>query len=80
MAGHEAVCELEVTDPALDDDWPSLWLRYARSLPGIAPPPSAASRDQRELQQEWIDDAVQAFCRTRHARARLEAAVAKELD
>jgi hypothetical protein len=78
---HEAVIEQQVTDPGLDDsDWTCLWLRYACSIPGVAPPPSAASRNQTELQEEWIEEAVHAFCRTRHARARLEAAVAKELN
>lgn len=77
---REAVIGQEVTDPELDDDWPCLWLRYACSLPGVAAPPSAASLRQTELLEEWVEEAVQAFCRTRHARARLEAAVAKEFD
>lgn len=78
---HEAVIEQDVTDPELDDgDWTSLWLRYACTLPGIAPPPAAMARNVEDLQEEWIEEAVHAFCRSRHARARLEAAVAKELN
>jgi hypothetical protein len=77
---REAVIEQQVTDPDLDEsDWTCLWLRYACSLPGVSAPPSSASRQQAELLEEWIEEAVHAFCRTRHARARLEAAVAKEL-
>jgi hypothetical protein len=78
---HEAVIEQQVTDPDFDDsDWTCLWLRYACSMPGVSAPSSGANRQQEELLEEWIEEAVQAFCRTRHARARLEAAVAKELN
>lgn len=44
-------------DPDCDDDWPSLWLKLASSLPGISSPPQAGKTDQ----QAWIDDAVEAF-------------------
>ena len=44
-------------DPDCDDDWPSLWLKLACSLPGISSPPQAGKTDQ----QAWIDDAVEAF-------------------
>ena len=78
---HEAVVEQGVTDPDLDDtDWTCLWLRYAGSLPGVAALPSGAGSQHQDLLEEWIEDAVQAFCRTRHARARLESAVARELN
>lgn len=78
---HNVVIEQEVTDPKLDDsDWTCLWLRYACSIPGVSAPPTAPpGQQQTELLEEWIEDTVQAFCRTQHARARLEAAVAKEL-
>jgi hypothetical protein len=77
---HEIVVEREETDPELDEsDWPSLWLRYASSLSGLGEPPSSISRDGRDRREEWVEDAVDAFCRSRRARARLEAAVLKEL-
>ena len=45
------------TDPDCDDDWPSLWLKLACTLPGMAPPPQIGKADQ----QAWIDKAVEAF-------------------
>ncbi len=75
---HEIVIEQGQTDPDFDtDDWTSLWLRYACTLPGVGPPPSGAGATARRV--EWIDDTVQAFCRSRQARTRLEAAIEKEL-
>jgi len=47
----------EHTDPDCDDDWPSLWLKLASSLPGMDYPPQTGKGDQ-EL---WIENAVQAF-------------------
>lgn len=44
-------------DPDCDDDWPSLWLKLACTLPGMASPPQAGKMDQ----QDWIDRAVEAF-------------------
>jgi hypothetical protein len=48
--------EDEHTDPDCDDDWPSLWLKLARQLPGMNDPP--ASPDD---QENWIDRATEAF-------------------
>ena len=45
------------TDPDCDDDWPSLWLKLACTLPGMSPPPQTGKADQ----QAWIDKAVEAF-------------------
>ena len=44
-------------DPDCDDDWPSLWLKLACTLPGMASPPQVGKMDQ----QDWIDRAVEAF-------------------
>jgi hypothetical protein len=78
---HEAVIVHEVVDPEInDDDWTCLWLRFACAMPGIDPPPSAPGPQQLELLEDWIEAVVQAFCLARHARARLEAAVAKEFN
>jgi len=77
---HETIVEQGVTDPGLDEsEWTCLWLQYACSLPGIVEPPSKIARESRDLQEQWIEEAVQAFCRSRHVRAKLEASVAKEL-
>ena len=77
---HEAVIELGETDPGADDsEWTTLWLRYACALPGVEPPAAVLANDGQARLEEWIEDAVQAFCRSRHARTRLQAAVAKEL-
>ena len=46
----------EHTDPNCDDDWPSLWLRLARHLPGMDAPPDAAAE-----REAWIDRATEAF-------------------
>jgi hypothetical protein len=45
------------SDPDCDDDWPSLWLKLACSLPNVNPPPQAGKNNQ----QSWIDHAVEAF-------------------
>jgi len=77
---HEILFEQGVTDPNFDeDDWTSLWLRYTCSLPGAPEMPNETAPDVSELQEQWIEETVQAFCRARHARTRLEAAVAREL-
>ena len=47
----------EHTDPDCDDDWPSLWLKLASTLPGMDYPPQTGKTEQ----EHWIDEAVQAF-------------------
>jgi len=75
---HEIVFVQEVTDPDWDEsDWTSLWLRYVCALPGVDTPPEGSGEEARLRQEEWIDKAVQAFCRARGVRARFERAVAK---
>lgn len=77
---HEIVVVEAETDPDADDgEWQTLWLRYACSLPGVEPPPMEATADAKARRAEWVDATVAAFCRLRHARTRLETAVAKEL-
>ena len=50
--------EDEHTDPDCDDDWPSLWLKLARHLPGMDAPPATVAD-----QEAWIDRATEAFRR-----------------
>ena len=77
---HEAIVEQGQTDPDFDDaDWTSLWLRYVCGLPGVEAPPEPAAGDEkaRALAEEWIERAVQAFCRARDARVRFERAIGR---
>lgn len=41
-----------------DEDWRSLWLRFASSLPGSRPVPSQSEDDD-----DWVEDAVAALAR-----------------
>jgi hypothetical protein len=76
---HEIVIAQGVTDPGFDDsDWMSLWLRFVCSLPGVSQPPDGESAQARAERMEWIDGTVQAFCRSRQARRRVESAIQKE--
>jgi len=77
---HEIVIEQDVTDPGFDDsDWTSLWLKYVCGLPNVPEPPGGVTESATARKEEWIDDAVQAFCKSRQARQRLAAAIDKEL-
>ena len=72
---HEIIVEQQQTDPGFDDsEWTTLWLRYACSLRGVGEPPSTPSADL----TEWIDNAVQAFCRDRDVRRRFQQAMQRE--
>jgi hypothetical protein len=53
------IIEDQHTDPHCDDDWPSLWLQLACTLPGMCIPPQV-SRPEQNL---WIEKAVESFCR-----------------
>jgi hypothetical protein len=48
--------EEEHADPDCDDDWPSLWLKLARGLPGAGEPPAAKGE-----QAAWVEAATEAF-------------------
>lgn len=74
---HEAVVEQEQSDPDFDEaDWTSLWIRYVCGLPGMEAPPERAidvgDDEMRVRAEDWIEKAVQAFCRARDARTRFE--------
>lgn len=49
--------EDEHTDPDCDDDWPSLWLKLACTLPGMSAQLPTSKADRRA----WIENAVEAF-------------------
>lgn len=51
-----------------DDDsnnWQTQWIRFAAQLPGLANPPETSEGDE-SLLEEWIDSAVEVFCRRNH--------------
>lgn len=65
---------LREDDPTADDsEWTSQWLRYALALPDVGALP-----EQDADREEWIDQAVHAFCRARQAREKLETTLRKE--
>ena len=75
---HAAVVDQGQTDPDFDDsDWTCLWLQYVCALPGVSKPPDGETEDARQRQRDWIEEAVQAFSRTREARERFEKAVTR---
>jgi hypothetical protein len=77
---HEiVVIEAHTDTGAGDDDWKTLWLRYACAVPGVDEPPQEAAPDARERRAEWVERTVEAFCRARNARRKFENALGKEL-
>lgn len=40
------------------DDWRALWLRFAKSHPGVSDPPGPS-----EDNQDWLEEAVKVFCK-----------------
>lgn len=40
------------------DDWRAMWLRFAKSHPGVSDPP-----ETQEDNQDWIEEVVKAFCK-----------------
>ena len=45
-----------------EDDWAARWLRFASSFPGVGGVPDEGDT---EMDSEWIDSAVSAFCQWR---------------
>jgi hypothetical protein len=75
---YAAIVEEGQTDPDFDEsDWTSLWLRYACTLPNVEPPPDGVGEDALARKEQWIEEAVQAFCRARDARLRFERALSR---
>jgi hypothetical protein len=60
---HYVIVEQRLRDPSDDDlnEWTGQWLHFATTLPGMEP-----LSDQSEEQiEDWIDNAVEQFCRSR---------------
>jgi hypothetical protein len=45
------------------DEWQSKWIRFCQYLPGIASGVDPYDFDDLDEREEWIDEAVRAFCR-----------------
>lgn len=75
---HAVLFDEDQADPDFDaSDWTSLWLRYACALPGVEPPPQGIGEDAAARKAQWIEQAVEAFCRARDARVRFERALGR---
>lgn len=58
----------DIPDPEDTQNWRSRWLRFGTLLPGVsAPPEEGAGAIERN---QWIEAAVQAFCRANRLRER----------
>jgi hypothetical protein len=72
------VLEGDTPDPEDTEGWRGRWLRFARSLPGTpAPPEESAGAGDRS---EWIESAVQAFCRAQRFHERFQTIVVGSQD
>ncbi|MCZ7564979.1 MAG: hypothetical protein M5U08_15385 [Burkholderiales bacterium] len=75
---HAVLFDEDQADPDFDaSDWTSLWLRYACALPGVEAPPQGVGEEAAARKTQWIDQAVEAFCRARDARVRFERALGR---
>lgn len=59
------VIDRDVGDEDDDGNWRMRWLRFAENLPGVGESPGPAAEDETSTteQDEWIEEAVNAFCR-----------------
>jgi len=53
--------DLEVREVDDLSDWPQQWLHFALGLPGVGPVPAEGT----EQDEDWIEDVVEQFCRSR---------------
>ena len=51
----------DLPDPEEGDDWRSLWIRFAKTHPGISDPPDDEDGDNLSA-GDWIEEVVAAFC------------------
>jgi hypothetical protein len=60
-----------MTEAAVDEedasDWRTQWRQFGARLPGVSPLPDDADKKEK---LEWVDEAVQSFCRARSFRTR----------
>jgi hypothetical protein len=63
-----------------EDDWQSHWLRFAQSLPGIAPPSSAEYFVTLQDREDWIEEVVMAFCQKWKVKERFAERIGEEFE
>jgi hypothetical protein len=52
----------DANDESLDpDDWPSLWLQFAQSLPNVTPLPGGHWGTEEQEKLAWVETAVESF-------------------
>jgi len=68
-----AVLDGDTLDPEDTESWRARWVRFASTLPGVSAPPGEGS--DLTLRENWVDDAVQSFCRVHRFRDRFEALI-----
>jgi hypothetical protein len=57
------IIESDQLDPEIDEDeWYSLWVNFASSLPGVGPPPTGRDATIKNDQKDWVEIAVRGFC------------------
>ena len=57
------IIESDQLDPKIDeDDWPSLWVNFVSSLPGVGSPPTGRNPNIKNDQTDWVENAVRGFC------------------
>jgi hypothetical protein len=57
------IIDSEQLDPEVDEDeWSSLWIKFATSLPSVGSPPTERSPNIKNDQRDWIERAVCGFC------------------
>lgn len=72
---REALETCDENSDDADEDWEKLWIRYVRNLPGVRPVPL----DEVE-RKEWVEGAVEAFCRRHQSRHVYERATGESHD
>ena len=75
------IIESEQLDPEIDEDeWYSLWVNFVSSLPGVGSPPPDRDPNIKNLQKEWVDNAVHGFCERLHLLDKFQKLHAEELN
>lgn len=44
-----------------EEDWPSHWVKFVSSLPGVSSLPTENSSEVKQEQEDWVEEAVAAF-------------------
>ncbi len=75
------IIEKDELDPKIDEeDWPSYWVKFVSSLPGVGSPPTGGHSNIANEQSYWIENAVRGFCNEKHLLERYKKLYAEEQD